>query len=619
MLQRINIVNGKVVGSQVVPEVQGIRQVMSILYDRLVPFVVNGYIDYIRDRKGNYIPNITVCFLFITGEKLQIQTVQDGSSLIYLWNKRGYSRRDILQLICDLSDKLYKQSRVKQMLSDGKGNNSFAAMCYKHNLVNVFNEHILFEKSCYSVFSCDFENYSEWLNQIELALSILNQNYIKRSCSLSRPRAMKYVFVVLYTYKGLNFMLNIVKQNELTDIYVTYLEKYRESKLYSILYPLVLSDYSNSNKGLDIVKLTTGMLFEHMQEFYTVNGTSVTIPCMSFKLKSLNFLMTYMEMVFQLYTEGITSRVAGNRVGVSKRVRKQNDRVLFDGVLADWFIVNGGLQLCRWKAKYAYLGKEFTSLTLKSEDMQVESESIALCNLIYKEVKSLGKHKKFRIITDKGKEGIIVSCLDFMRLFIISKYDVIIQKVKQNYDITAGILAITPMAFENEIAEVMSWGTKFLTKDALLCLLENNRDIVSLFYDLLYSQKDYRQIQRYFETLYLDNVDLESVLPTIIYKKNIQGSNQEVNRLDETGIDVNYAIETHQLYNHNIEPSVCLTDAERIRLALKEKGRFIMYSKVLTQVDDKTKGEHLVISDKDNVLMLLVETLDSSCNEALVI
>ena len=47
MLQRINIVNGKVVSSQVVPEVQGIRQVMSILYDRLVPFVVNGYIDYI--------------------------------------------------------------------------------------------------------------------------------------------------------------------------------------------------------------------------------------------------------------------------------------------------------------------------------------------------------------------------------------------------------------------------------------------------------------------------------------------------------------------------------------------------------------------------------------------
>ena len=44
-----------------------------------------------------------------------------------------------------------------------------------------------------------------------------------------------------------------------------------------------------------------------------------------------------------------------------------------------------------------------------------------------------------------------------------------------------------------------------------------------------------------------------------------------------------------------------------------------MYSKVLTQVDDKTKVEHLVISDKDNVLMLLVETLDSSCNEALVI
>lgn len=621
MLQRINIVNGKVVGSQVVPEVQGIRQVMSILYDRLIPFVVNGYIDYIRDRKGNYIPNITVCFLFITGEKLHIQTIQDGSSLIYLWNKRGYSRKDILQLICDLSDKLYKQSRVKQMLSDGKGTNSFAAMCYKHNLVNVFNEHSLFEKPCYSVFSCDFENYSEWLNQIELALSILNQNYIKRTCSLSKPRATKYVFKVLYSYKGLNFMLDLVKQNEETGIYVTYLEKYRENKVYSLLYPMVLCATGNSNNvvyNLSKTDLINGALFEHYREFYTVNGVSVTMPCMTFKLKGLNSIIKYMDVLYRLYINGITDSVELFE-DKKKRVRSQNGILVFDGILADWYVVEDKLQLCRWKANYAYLGKEFTVLTLKNEDMQVKNETVALCNLVYKEVKRLSKHKKFSIITNKGKEGTIASCLDFMRLFILSKFDAIIQKVKQNYDITGGILTITPMSFENEIAEVISWGTKYLTKDALLCLLENNRDIVSIFYDLLYNQKECSQIKCYFDALYLDNVDFELELPSVIYKCYKQGCNQVNVNINALNIDSNYNIEIHQLYNSKIESAISLTNVERIKLALKENGIFILYSKVLAQVGNIELCDGLVSLDKDSVILLLLETLELACKEALVI
>lgn len=610
MTQRVYIKNGKLLANQFVPDVAGIKQVMSAIYERIVPYVVQGHIDYLQDRKGQYMPVVFISFFLVDGQQLQVQTVQDGSSLIYLWNKRGCSREDVLNLVRDLADTLYKWSRVQVALGLSNDDETFESLCYKNNFVNVLNEHLLFEKPCYSVFTTEFDKYKVWLQEIENVLVILNQNYVQRVCSLHKPRTYKYVFKVLFTYKYLQFMLDIVCVEGKVTSYVTYLENYRTDKINKILYTMVLSDYTGSELDYNLiqVKLKSSTLFQHKQEVFTFGETCVVMPYMTFKLNNVVDIIKYLNIVTTVYYKGLNANVMQEKK-VDKRIKHIGEKVVFDGVLADWYINDNKMYLYKWKPLYSYLGVEFESLR---KMIGTPNEKAALCNLLYKDVKILSEGTPYKIIKEKGKEGIIVSCLDFLRLFLFSKYNEVMDIVRQRYNITKGLLSVGPEALEDIAAGVLLRYTKFLSKNAILLILANNRDIAGMLFECMYSRGANSPLRHYFDSLYLANMNVCDVLPDSIckiYRELCNNSEQRVG---------SYDLEVHTLYKTNTDKAIDIGGVDKIKRGFLDIGNFIMYSQSLAQFGEP-EGGSLVDLDSDNMIVLLLETLEDFNKEAAVV